>query len=53
MKDLRQIYNLEEINKKIEEVKRQLAEFSYGRQHGRAGVVLDDPYDEYERLLNN
>lgn len=53
MKDLRQIYNLKEINKKLEEVKQQLAEFSYGRQHGRAGVALDDPYDEYERLLNN
>lgn len=53
MKDLRQKHNLEEINKMLEVVKQELAQFTYGRQHGRAGVPLDDPYDEYERLQNN
>jgi len=53
MKDIRTQYTLDEILAKIKEVKSELANYSYDRQHGRAGESLDDPYQEYIRLLNN
>lgn len=53
MKDLKQIYNLEEITKMLEEVKLELSKLQGPRHHGRSGVAYEDPYKEYERLLNN
>jgi hypothetical protein len=53
MKDLREVYSLEEITQKLEEVKQELSKFEQKRQHGRAGESFDDPYKEYTRLLNN
>lgn len=53
MTDLKEKYNLDEIKQMIEELKQKLAEYSYGRQHGRAGESYEDPYKEYRRLLNN
>jgi len=53
MKNITEKYNLEEIKQKVEELKIELAKYSYRQQHGRAGESLENPYEEYDRLLNN
>jgi hypothetical protein len=53
MKDLKDQYSLKEITAMLEDVKQKLAQYSYGRQHGRAGESYADPYKEYARLSNN
>ena len=53
IKDLREKYDLTQINEMLKEVKQKLAELDPSRQHGRAGKECDDPYQEYTRLKNN
>ncbi len=52
-KDLKEKYSIEQIYQMIDQVKVELAQFSYKQQHGRSGESYTDPYKEYTRLLNN